>query len=191
MASHLDVTHFILSKHVRKGDTVIDATCGNGNDAQHLANLALTHDTGNLHCIDIQLDAINSTKKRLHVHPQSSRIVYHHGSHDNLPSCSPSTIVYNLGYLPGGDKSLTTMVESTFSSFEKALEMLRPGGALFITFYPGHPEGIKELEYAEHWHPKIESAGFKIFLYKHLSDRFSPQLWIIKKPFQKNRTANI
>lgn len=191
MTSHIDIAHFILSRHVRKGDTVIDATCGNGNDTLHLANLALTPKTGLVYCFDIQEDAINATKNRLKSHPFFDRIVFSHSSHTNLPECTPSVIVYNLGYLPGGDPSLTTQTEETFFSLDKGLSLLKPGGALSITFYPGHPEGARELSHAQIWSESVRDQGFKIFIYNNFFDTYAPQLWIVKKPFQKMAAANI
>ena len=57
---------------------------------------------------------------------------------------TPKLIVYNLGYLPGSDKLLTTKTSSTLLSVEKALSLIAPNGAISITCYPGHEEGKKE-----------------------------------------------
>jgi len=47
---------------VRKGDTVIDATCGNGFDTLAMLNLVAddSHD-GYVYALDIQEDALNNT----------------------------------------------------------------------------------------------------------------------------------
>lgn len=185
MASHIEIAHFLLRKHVRKGDMVIDATCGNGHDSLLLADLALTPRSGSLHCYDIQEVAVRATKERLKNHPCLKRVAFHHTSHTELPEGSPSVVVYNLGYFPGGDTSLTTLTETSFSSFNTALSRLKPGGALFITFYPGHPEGARELETGQSWAKEVRSQGFKLFVYKQLYADSVPQLWVIKKPFPK------
>ena len=53
-------------------------------------------------------------------------------------------VVYNLGYLPKGNKKLTTLTDSTLQSLENALALIQPGGVVSITCYPGHEEGAKE-----------------------------------------------
>ncbi len=189
--SHTELTHFFLTKHVRRGDTVIDATCGNGHDALHLANLALSPTDGTLYCIDIQEDAIASTQKRLDEHPSLSRIIFLHSSHENLPDCSPSTIVYNFGYLPGSDHSITTRETTSLQSLSKSMVILKPGGAIFATFYPGHSEGAVELNAFMKQLPSIESNNFKIFTYHQITSKTAPQLFIIKKPFTKTHTQTI
>ena len=54
--------------------------------------------------------------------------------------------IYNLGFLPGGDKGITTMTNSTLKSVESVLNLLNSGGILIIAVYVGHEEGAKEGE---------------------------------------------
>ena len=53
-------------------------------------------------------------------------------------------VVFNLGWLPGGDHSVTTRWETTRQAVGKALDLLLPLGVLVICAYPGHPEGDRE-----------------------------------------------
>ena len=52
--------------------------------------------------------------------------------------------MFNLGYLPGGDHSITTIKSTTLTAIRKALECLRGGGLLVVICYPGHDEGLEE-----------------------------------------------
>ena len=52
--------------------------------------------------------------------------------------------MFNLGYLPGGDKRITTMRETTMPAIEAAIDLLAPDGILNIAVYPGHEEGEAE-----------------------------------------------
>jgi hypothetical protein len=52
--------------------------------------------------------------------------------------------MFNLGYLPGGDHSITTLKGTTLTALRKALECLRDGGFLTALCYPGHDEGLEE-----------------------------------------------
>ena len=72
-----------------------------------------------------------------------------------------TAVVFNLGYLPGGDKHITTKTETTIKAVRDAMELICSDGLVCITMYSGHPEGRKEkaalLEFAEEldaakWH---------------------------------------
>lgn len=52
--------------------------------------------------------------------------------------------MFNLGYLPGGDKAVVTRAEETVRALEAAQRAVRAGGAVSATIYPGHDEGRRE-----------------------------------------------
>jgi SAM-dependent methyltransferase len=149
--SHLDLAHSYWQRLLSPTDTVIDATCGNGQDTLTLAKLC---SEGTLYAIDILPRAIELSTAYLCQNltaEQMKRIRLIQGCHSHFPAViQPATvklIVYNLGYLPGGgNKNLTTMVDSTLLSFQNALPLIQNGGAISIALYPGHPEGLREQE---------------------------------------------
>ena len=53
-------------------------------------------------------------------------------------------LLFNLGWLPGGDKSITTLRESTMPAVEAAIELMDRDAILNIAVYPGHAEGDAE-----------------------------------------------
>jgi hypothetical protein len=55
-------------------------------------------------------------------------------------------VMFNLGYLPGGDKSLTTRRASTVQAVRAALDLLRAGGVMTVIAYTGHPGGAREAD---------------------------------------------
>lgn len=151
--SHLDVAHDLWTRLVRKGDHVVDATCGNGHDTLKLAQLALDSASGQLYALDIQPAAVKATRDLLttHLSPELlGKITLVERCHSTFPEeinrNSVRLVVYNLGYLPGGNKELTTKRYTTLQSIQNALELLQPGGCISITAYPGHPEGATEYE---------------------------------------------
>jgi ubiquinone/menaquinone biosynthesis C-methylase UbiE len=128
--SHIDLAHRYWQDIVTFGDIVIDATCGNGHDTLMLAKLALNNDLGNVYALDIQACAIAKTKELLtHELPMDllPRVHFIEGSHETFPDQiqekSVKLIVYNLGYLPGGNKSLTTRTSSTLHSLAAAQKL--------------------------------------------------------------------
>lgn len=50
-------------------------------------------------------------------------------------------VAFNLGYLPGGDKTIITESQTTAEAFNVAMEILMPGGLISLVVYVGHPGG--------------------------------------------------
>lgn len=187
--SHLDLAHSYWSRVLQPGDRAIDATCGNGWDTLALAKLLLNSDGGEIYAFDVQAAAVESTKQLLKqelAEDVQNRIQVIHESHANFPSWmlphSIKLIIYNLGYLPGSSKIVTTQTETTLASLQRALTLLQTGGAISMTCYPGHPEGANEelhlLKFAETLDPREWSCCH----HRWINRRQSPSLlWIQKK----------
>ncbi|MBS4168805.1 class I SAM-dependent methyltransferase [Parachlamydia sp. AcF125] len=185
--SHLDVAHHYWKKLVQPGDTVIDATCGNGHDTLVLAKLVLNSPSGKVIGMDVQSQAIKNTQERLAKEfsaNQMQRIHLHCACHSTFPVQAPHVvklIVYNLGYLPNGDKSLTTCVNTTLLSLQAALSIITPGGAISLTCYPGHAEGKREeqaiLSFVRGLQPQEWSCSYQTWINRHQA----PGLLFIQK----------
>lgn len=147
MKPHLIAAHAAWKILLHAHDTVIDATAGNGYDTLLLFNLL---QEGKLFVFDIQEKAIHSTKKKLSQEKSNCEVEFICGSHAFFPSQikaeSVKLIVYNLGYLPGGNKAITTRASSTLQSIKNALSLISRKGMISITLYPGHDEGRKETD---------------------------------------------
>ncbi len=161
--------------HLRPSDTVIDMTCGNGHDTFFLSKLVFA---GMVYGFDIQKEAIDKTRALVGENP---RIQLIHDSHEKIASLSlaakPRLIVYNLGYLPGGDKSVVTTVESTLKSLKQAMELLAPDGAISITCYPGHEEGGREEEAIGKFLEQLPSHKWRICHHRWVNRPKSPTLF--------------
>jgi hypothetical protein len=172
----LKLAHQIWKSHLRPGNIAIDATCGNGYDTKVLSRFNLAH----LYVFDIQTKALNSTKSRV---GESKNISYHLECHSTLsPVKDPiDLIVYNLGYLPGGDKSLTTNVQTTIKSIETGMVLLNPGGLISCMLYPGHTEGAREesalLSLVANFSPK----KFQVSHHRSINRSKAPSLLLIQK----------
>jgi 16S rRNA C1402 N4-methylase RsmH len=146
MNNALDFVHMVLEGAVAHGSVVIDATLGNGHDAEFLAGRIGA--AGVLYGFDIQPQAVEAAAAALERNPAQIRL-YCIG-HQNLASAiapehvgAVSAVVFNLGYLPGGDKAVTTEANTTIEAVTQALGVLRPGGVVTIVGY-AHPEGQRE-----------------------------------------------
>lgn len=131
-----------------EGDIVVDATMGNGHDTQFLAELV--GENGHVYAFDIQESAVANTKERLGDMYQARTTLFHK-SHDKIAESLPpethgkvAAAVFNLGYLPGGDKSITTNGSSTIKAIEQLLSIMKDEGLIVLVVYHGHPEGKAE-----------------------------------------------
>lgn len=135
----------VLRQVVRPGDTVIDATMGNGHDTLTLCQLVGPQ--GRVIAFDVQHAAVENTRQRLAAENVLDRAVLYCMGHEHILEKAEgpvSAVVFNLGWLPGGDKSITTHWETTKMAVEGALSLLRPLGVCIICAYPGHAEGDRE-----------------------------------------------
>lgn len=137
--------HQAIAQVLRTGQQAVDATVGNGYDTLFLARQV--GPSGHVHGFDIQPEAIEETHRRLKAANLNDHVSLHLKSHEFLStslSSPPSAIVFNLGYLPGGDHALTSSPETTRSALKQALELLLSGGVLSVMAYPDHPGGAEE-----------------------------------------------
>lgn len=146
--------HLLLSGKISPGDTVIDATAGNGHDTLFLAKAV--GETGKVIAIDIQQQAITATHTRLQAAHLTARTTLHLTSHTHIRKLAstsptpPTAILFNLGFLPGADHTIITHTPDTLTAITSSLEILAPSGILAITCYPGHPGGSEEATAISH-----------------------------------------
>ncbi|KAI9116534.1 hypothetical protein K1719_012701 [Acacia pycnantha] len=153
-----DVAHMVWRHVVQKGDTVVDATCGNGFDTLEMLKLVADDShKGFVYALDIQKDALDMTSSLLDdsLNPTEKQLIKlfnicHSKMEEVIPShASVRLIAFNLGYLPGGDKEIITRSETTLLALEAAKRILMPGGLISLVVYVGHPGGWEELESIE------------------------------------------
>ena len=160
-----ELVHQHLHGLLKPGDLAIDATVGNGHDTVFLAQRIGA--TGHVHGFDIQHDALLHARQHLDKEAPGANVELHLAGHEtmdrHLPgamAASTAAIVFNLGYLPGADKSVTTRASTTLAALQLAWgTYLRPGGVLSVLCYPGHPGGQKEADAVEQW---LADLGAKV-----------------------------
>jgi tRNA G37 N-methylase Trm5 len=135
-----DLSHEIIKPYINEEDIMVDATMGNGNDTLFLASISK-----HVYAFDIQDQALAETKKKLDLnHIKNVTIIK--DSHEHILNYVKDFkgVFFNLGYLPKGDKSITTNTEVTIKTFHHLISNLKDGGFLLYVIYPGHEEGLKE-----------------------------------------------
>jgi len=145
MIDLLSLHKLFIGNHVKEGDIAVDFTMGNGHDTAYLSKAV--GESGHVYAFDIQQQALDSTHKTLEAEGCPDNVTLIHDSHHNLKQYvnTPFRVgMFNLGWLPGGDKSITTMRETTLPAIRDAIELLDRDGILNIAIYPGHKEGDEE-----------------------------------------------
>ena len=174
----------VTLSYIDKGDTAVDATCGAGHDTAALAE-AVGED-GCVYAFDIQEEAVRRTEERLRGLGLSNvRILKESftSMNSSVPEGSVSAVVFNLGYLPGGDHSITTTADETLEGLGCALAALRPGGLLTVVMYDGHDEGRAEKQRVMEWAEALDPKRYHAVYVDMLNQKDHPPeiLWITKK----------
>lgn len=165
-------TAALLEANLRPGDTVVDATMGNGHDTLYLAQKV--GESGRVYAFDVQPQALRNTRVRLEQAGVADRVRLILASHDTMDEHvpgEPDAVVFNLGWLPGAEHSCTTQVETTLRAVNKAIRMIRKGGLVTVCVYPGHPEGTRELNALMAWASQLDDTRYDAFScgYENLS----------------------
>ncbi len=135
------------------GCTAVDATMGNGYDTVFLAKRV--GPLGKVYAFDIQQLALDITARRLEEEGLSKRVNLIRDGHEFIQKYVKEPVdcvLFNLGYLPGGDHNLTTRPGTTVRAVNTSLQLLKPGGRIGIVVYTGHSGASEEsaaiLEFA-------------------------------------------
>lgn len=140
--------HHFIREHVKEGDCCIDATAGNGNDTQLLCELV--GENGKVYAFDIQEEAVAHTKERLEKAGVANQAEVLLDSHVNMKNYvaenSINCIVFNFGYLPGGDHNLATRKETSILAIHEGLKLLKKGGIMSLCIYSGGDSGFEERD---------------------------------------------
>lgn len=168
-----ELAHRLLEDVVGEGALAIDATAGNGHDTLFLARLV--GPSGRVLAFDVQAAAIESAQALLEREGVAERVVFYQESHTLLANRaeggSTDGVIFNLGYLPGADRSVITETAGTLAALEAAAHVLRPGGWLCVTCYPGHSGGGDEATAVERWMETKAASGWRVARYGLIGTR--------------------
>lgn len=181
MKSYL-LAHASWKKMVAPGDTVIDATLGNGHDTLLIARLLKGE--GRVIGYDIQKNSIEKSRQLL-----ESQLATHelqtvtllHASHEEFQDLPAKLIIYNLGYLPFGDKAVTTTAPTTIKSLTSACKILLPGGAISLMAYVGHPAGKEEYTEIKKFFYNLPKEEFLVLENSFLNREKAPHFFLCIK----------
>ena len=160
---------------IEEGMAVIDATMGNGGDTERLCQLV--GETGRVYAFDVQAQAVENTRARLTEAGLIGRAQLNLAGHERVLEFvhePVDAVVFNLGWLPGGDKSVTTQVDTTLKALNDCLSILKPHGLLTLCAYPGHAEGAAELDRVLDWAKNLNGKKFASMQRAYLNQQAAP-----------------
>lgn len=183
LPSIIELAHGFVARAMGSGGVAVDATAGNGNDTVFLAQLVGAE--GRVFAFDVQEAAIRSTAEKLVSASLADRVTLVHDSHANMLKYvlgdvngdvhgPVRAVMFNLGYLPRGDKSVITRADSTLAALEASLSLLAPGGIIVAVLYVGHPGGQEEADAVMDWSEELDPKRYQVFRYDLVNVKTNP-----------------
>lgn len=182
MINLLEVEKNFLIPHIKKGGVAVDFTMGNGHDTLWLSNAV--GEEGKVYAFDIQPQALISSHKLLTESGAPKNYTLILDSHSNVMDYVEEKIcigMFNLGFLPGGDKSITTKRDTTMIAIRAAIDLLDADGALLIAVYPGHEEGSIEGELIEQELMTLNRKEICACKFKIVNSPTSPFFFLVER----------
>ena len=173
----------VILRAVEPGDTVVDATMGNGHDTQMLCETVGPE--GRVWAFDVQAKAVEETRNRLREQGLDGRAELILSGHEHMAEYVKGpvkAVMFNLGWLPGGDHEVTTRWETTRTAVESALDLLAPMGVLVICAYPGHAEGEREKQELTAFLGGLDNRRYNVLHQRFLNAGLgAPECFVIQK----------
>lgn len=175
----LDFAKTLITPYLHSHGVYVDFTMGNGYDTLFLAQ----HTNQTVYAFDIQKQAIDSTQKLLSQHDiKNATLIL--DSHENFPHYITKSFdvgIFNLGFLPNGDKAITTKKETTLKTISLALEKIKIKGLLLLVLYPGHKEGKEESIAIEAFCSSLSAKDYDVLKYDFINKNNPPYILAIEK----------
>lgn len=159
----VEISKYICKLKLKDGDIAVDCTMGNGNDTAFLCDLV--GDEGKVYAFDIQETAIINTKdklKELNLIERAEIIFDSHQNIDKYIKENVKLIMFNLGYLPGGNHDITTEKNTTIKAAEKCLSLIEPSGIIIFVVYSGHANGREEKRALECFTSELNQKEYNV-----------------------------
>ncbi|KUF29417.1 class I SAM-dependent methyltransferase [Lysinibacillus fusiformis] len=165
----------LLKDSIDEGDTVVDATAGNGHDTLFLAQLV--GDNGQVYAFDIQKEAVDATLLRLLDHGLEHRALVLNKGHEDVAQYVHKPVaaaIFNLGYLPGSNHDIITKPATTTQAIEDLLKLLKVGGLIILVIYHGHPGGREERDTVMDYVSRLPQKHVHVLKYEFLNQQNDP-----------------
>ena len=180
----VEFSHLLIKEYINNSTMqfirCLDATCGMGNDTIFIADLL--KENGHIDSFDILEIAIETTKQKLedkNIH----NVTLYLKSHEFIDPSLYDLAIFNLGYLPNTDKTITTKKETTLIAVDKLVKEIQnnPNLLIIICLYPGHTDGKIESDYIDQYAYNLSSKDYLVCKYLNYNRPTSPYIITISK----------
>ncbi len=174
-----NITEYFIENYINCGDTAVDATAGNGNDTLKLCE-AVKED-GKVYAFDIQETALKETQKKLTKKGYSNAelILASHSNMDKYVTHKVRAVIFNLGYLPGGDHKVCTHADTSIEAIAKALSIIDDGGFVSVTIYHGKDTGTEEKEAVMEYLKTVNHKEYTVTVHDFYNRPNNPPITVI------------
>ncbi|CAM3202434.1 class I SAM-dependent methyltransferase [Lactiplantibacillus plajomi] len=134
---------------------------------------------GHVYGFDIQAAAIRATASALAAHDLDQQVTLTQTGHENLAQVIPASqpvkcAVFNLGYLPGGNKEIVTKASTTLTAVQALESRLAVNGLILLLVYTGHPGGQDEATALLDHVKQLDQHQFQVLQYGFLNQVHRP-----------------
>jgi SAM-dependent methyltransferase len=167
------------------GALAVDATVGNGYDALFLAHRV--GPKGKVLGFDVQKAALAGARELLKFVGSMDRVSLIHDSHSRLANYLPAGALiegamFNLGYLPRGNRQIITRPETTVTALRSVLENLAKDGRVTLLVYRGHEGAIPEYQEVRRFLEQLPDVEWLVEELVSTSDSpIAPRLFRVRK----------
>ena len=178
----LSVAKRLLDICIKDNGVYADFTMGNGNDTLYIKKSC---PSAKVYAFDIQSEAVEITRNKLETEncldDNIHLILDSHANFKNYISENIDGAVFNLGFLPGGDRNITTKTESTLKCLREVLECLNVRGIVVVVVYPGHQEGANEGEAIFKFAENLDAGEFDSLHHRLINIETAPYIIAFQK----------
>lgn len=175
----VEITDHYINLFKNKIIIAADMTVGNGNDIYKIVKTV--DKKSEILGFDISEIAIENTKNLLKEF-KNNNIQIIKDSHKNIfkhINKKLDLVIYNLGYLPKGNKDITTDYVTVIKSLEYVLNFLNINGIVIITFYPGHSSGKLESIEIEKYLADLNQKNYNVLKYYFVNQINNPPYVVV------------
>ncbi len=171
----LKLSHEYIKSRLCPSDTAVDATAGKGRDTLLLSSLC-----SHVFAFDIQKEALSQTESLLNENGRTN-VTLIHDSHHNMKKyvSSASCVVFNFGFLPGGDHKIYSSPETSIPAISAALDILTENGFVSICSYYGGDTGFEEVNAILKFLKTLDSKKYTVMLHSFYNRPNCPPIFIV------------
>ena len=181
----LRLAHDYWAEHLSFGDVCVDATAGRGKDTLFLCQTVGKE--GSVYAFDIQKEALFSTKALLEQENETAILIC--DSHENLKAyvSAAKCVVFNFGYLPGGDHLIGTSAKSSIAAISAALDIIEDDGFVSLCIYYGGDSGFDEKNAIMEFLRSLDHHAYTVMVHDFYNRPHCPPIFAVIEKNEKSR----